>query len=133
MEPLDSPQPPASLTNFFLISPFSSHPIFSPLVSPIACKGGEGNLIPDRGSDGAGSSQQPVPCLPEPAGYPQRQGFLTEKVSNHTHTILDKPFWSDSCISPPPYQMSSSTPCIATTRHVPNVFISAKVPQQKII
>lgn len=39
----------------------------STLLSSIACKGSEGNIIPGGGSHGAGACQQPVPSLPEPA------------------------------------------------------------------
>lgn len=63
-----------------------SYLIFCSLVYCTAGKGGERNFRPDGGSDGADSGQHPVSCLPEPASYPQRQGFPTEKVS--THTIL---------------------------------------------
>lgn len=69
---------------------FSSHHISAPLLCSTAGKRSEGNLIQDGRSDGAASSQQPVPRLPEPAGHPQRQGFLTEKVRNHIHTTFYK-------------------------------------------
>lgn len=51
-------------------------------LSPLstASPGSEGHTVPDRGSDGAALGQQPVLCLPESAGHPQRQGLLTEEV-----------------------------------------------------
>lgn len=79
----------------------------SPRLSSAARKGGEGNLIPDRGADGAASCQQPVPRVPEPAGHPQRQGFLTEEVGSHTRTRLyssySQSFFARQ-LPPPPYQ-----------------------------
>lgn len=71
--------------------------IFSPhLLCPVDRKRSEENVVPAAGSDGAGSGQHPFPCVPEPAGHPQRQGFLKDKVSCHAHnTILPSMFCLD--------------------------------------
>lgn len=87
---------PSSPVNLLLNE--SGH--FSPhcsLLSSTDCKRNEGNLVVNGGSDGAETSQQPVPSLSELAGHLQRQSFLTEKVRNH-HTQWSVLYGSPSLV-----------------------------------